>query len=223
MRTPRSAAAALAVLFVCAAGVGTPSAQTAAPDTRPACVRALVAALDTIDSARARSGDPFTFAMAEGATTRDGTQIPAGTIGYGIIATASHADRGGRGGYLALETRFVELEDGRHVPIIIDRVNDTKSSAIGASANAPGLLGLIPIVGYAVGGYDSLHHGKDATISRGTRIGVFVGDDAARGTCRPPAADETPGPQPTPTPTPTPVAPASATPYAAPAPSPTPQ
>ena len=47
---------------------------------------------------------------------------------------------------------------------------------------------MIPIVGYAVGGYDSLHHGKDATIPRGTRVGVFIGDDAALGTCRQPAA-----------------------------------
>jgi hypothetical protein len=199
-RIARTAAAALGALAVGVAGAGTPSAQTAAPDTRPPCIRALVAALDTIDSARARSGDQFTFALDGTATTRDGVQIPSGTIGYGIIATAAHAERGGRGGYLALETRFVELEDGRHVPIIIDRVNDTKSSAVGATANAPGLLGLIPIVGYAVGGYDSLHHGKDATIQRGTRIGVFIGDDAARGACRPPAADETPPPPATPAP-----------------------
>jgi hypothetical protein len=203
-RAGRVAAVAFGALLVGVAGAGTPSAQTAAPDTRPPCIRALVAALETIDSARAHSGDPFTFALDRTVTTRDGIEIPSGTLGYGIIATAAHAERGGRGGYLALETRFVELEDGRHVPIIIDRVNDTKSSAVGATANAPGLLGLIPIVGYAVGGYDSLHHGKDATISRGTRIGVFIGDDAARGACRVPAADETPAPQPPATPAPSP-------------------
>ena len=68
---------------------------------------------------------------------------------------------------------------------------------------------MIPIVGYAVGGYDAMHHGKDATIARGTRVGVFVGDDAALGTCRQPAAGETPPPPPTPAPSPTPAAAAS--------------
>ena len=155
---------------------------------------------DTVDSARAKSGDVFKFQLAEAATAPDGTALPPGTPGYGVVANASHAERGGRAGYLALETRFFVLGDGRHVPAIIDRFTDVASSAVGATANAPGLLGLIPIVGYAVGGYDSLHHGKDATIPRGTRVGVFLGDDAALGTCRQPAAGETAPPVPSPTP-----------------------
>ena len=163
-------------------------------DTRLPCIKTMVAMLDTIDSARAKPGDGFTFALVDAVTAPGGAQIPSGTVGYGVVANASHADRGGRGGYLALETRFVELADGKHVPILIDRANDNAAAALGASGNAPGVLGLIPIVGYAVGGYDSLHHGKDATIPRGTRVGVFVGDDAARGACRPPAAGETPAP-----------------------------
>jgi hypothetical protein len=114
------------------------------------------------------------------------------------------------------------------VQAIIDRVNDQASSALGASGNAPGILGLIPIVGYAVGGYDSLHHGKDATIPRGTRVGVFVGDDAGLYNCRPPKAGETvpraatPSPAGTsssaPAPNPVPTAPASSAPGAPPTP-----
>jgi hypothetical protein len=203
----RSTTIGLSALALAFASTGSLGAQTApaapaAPDTRPPCIKALVAAQDTIDSARARSGDSFTFVLTENATARDGTQIAAGTVGYGVVANASHAERGGRGGYLALEARFFELDDGKHVPVIIDRVNDQASSVLGASANAPGLLGLIPIVGYAVGGYDAMHHGKDATIPKGTRIGVYIGDDAAKGTCRPPAAGESPAPVASPTPSP---------------------
>jgi hypothetical protein len=203
------AAAGISVLAVC--GVAPSGAQTTA-DTRPPCRHALVAMEETIDSSQAKSGDVFHFQLVDAATASDGTALPPGTRGYGVVANSAHAERGGRGGYLALEARFFMLGDGRHVPAIIDRFTDVAASAAGSSANAPGLLGLIPIVGYAVGGYDSLHHGKDATIPRGTRVGIFIGDDAALGTCRQPGAGETPPPAPSPTPA------ASAS----PAPSPTP-
>ena len=189
----------LSVLAVC--GIAPSGAQTQA-DARPPCRHALVAMEDNVDSAHAKSGDIFRFALVDPATAPDGTALPPGTPGYGVVANSSHAERGGRAGYLALEARFFVLPDGRHVSAIIDRFTDVGSSAVGATANAPGLLGLIPIVGYAVGGYDSLHHGKDATIPRGTRVGVFVGDDAALGACRQPAAGETAPPVPTPSPTP---------------------
>jgi hypothetical protein len=192
-----AAIAGMSVLAVCA--VAPTGAQTP-PDTRPPCRHALVAMDDSVDSAHAKSGDVFRFQLVEAATAPDGTALPVGTPGYGVVANSAHAERGGRAGYLALEARFFVVGDGRHVPAIIDRFTDVASSAVGATANAPGLLGLIPIVGYAVGGYDSLHHGKDATIPRGTRVGVFVGDDAALGTCRQPAAGETAPPVPSPAP-----------------------
>jgi hypothetical protein len=208
-----TACAGLSVLAVC--GVAPSGAQTQA-DARPPCRHALVAMEETVDSAHAKSGDVFRFQLVDAVTAPDGTALPPGTTGYGVVANSAHAERGGRAGYLALETRFFVLGDGRHVPAIIDRFTDVASSAVGATANAPGLLGLIPIVGYAVGGYDSLHHGKDATIPRGTRVGVFVGDDAALGACRQPAAGETALPVASP-------APAATVPAAAPARSPSPR
>lgn len=185
-------AAMTAALFV--ATVSAPIGAQPNGDARPICPRGLVAVDDTIDSSRARSGDAFKFVVVETATAPDGTQVPSGTVGYGVVANASHAEKGGRGGYLALETRFVVLTSGKHEQVIIDRFNDEQSTAVGSSANAPGVLGLIPIVGYAVGGYDSLHHGKDATIPRGTRIGIFLGDEAALGECRGLRSGETPPP-----------------------------
>lgn len=197
------AAAGISVLGVCGL---MPSGAQAQTDTRPPCRHALVAIEDTVDSAKAKSGDVFRFRLAEVTSAPDGSIIPVGTLGYGVVANASHAERGGRGGYLALEARFLVLGDGRHMPAIIDRFTDAASSAVGATANAPGLLGMIPIVGYAVGGYDSLHHGKDATIPAGTRVGVFIGDDAALGACRQPAASEATPPSPAPSPAPSPLA-----------------
>jgi hypothetical protein len=213
-RATRFAAAGLGVAML--AAVAAPGAAQAPADVRKPCVHALVAMEDSVDSSRARSGDVFRFRLVDAATAPGGTAVPAGSLGYGVVANASHADRGGRAGYLALETRFFVLDNGAHVPAIIDRANDVASTALGATANAPGLLGLIPIVGYAVGGYDSLHHGKDATIQRGTRVGVFIGDDAALGVCRPLAAGESPPPAPAQSP-----APATASPATAPTASPT--
>src|ERR1700681_4302767 len=195
-----TACAGLSVLAVC--GVAPSGAQTQA-DARPPCRHALVAMEETVDSAHAKSGDVFRFQLVDAVTAPDGTALPPGTTGYGVVANSAHAERGGRAGYLALETRFFVLGDGRHVPAIIDRFTDVASSAVGATANA-------------VGGYDSLHHGKDATIPRGTRVGVFVGDDAALGACRQPAAGETALPVASP-------APAATVPAAAPAHSPSPR
>ncbi len=219
----------LAVVASLPLGAQTPAPAPPQGDARPPCRYALVAVQDNVDSARAKAGDVWTFVLVDSVTTSDGTTVPRGTLGYGIVANAAHAGSGGRGGYLALETRFFVLDDGRHVQAIIDRASDQASSALGASANAPGVLGWIPIVGYAVGGYDAMHHGKDATIPRGTRVGVFIGDDAALGTCRPPKPGETPPPPVTPTPaTPAPAAattapvPATATNVPAPGAPPTP-
>jgi hypothetical protein len=237
MRSSRRVAAVSTVsaLVALAAFASAPTvAQTPAqPDTRPPCRRVLVAMDDTVDSSRSKSGDVFRFRLVDPAVAPDGTALPAGSLGYGVVANAAHADRGGRPGYLAIETRFFVLGDGRHVQAIIDRATDEASTAVGATANAPAVLGLIPIVGYAVGGYDAMHHGRDATIPRGTRVGVFIGDDAALGTCRPLNAGESPPPMPTPaaaaTPAPAasampaaPVVPGSATPPPPPVPAATP-
>lgn len=207
-RSLRRAGAALALVAAAAAASAPGLAQTP-PDTRPPCERVLVAMDDSVDSAHAKSGDSFKFRLVDDVVTPEGTRLPSGTLGYGVVAISAHADKGGRGGYLAIETRFFLTPDGKHVPAIIDRANDNAASAVGASANAPGVLGLIPIVGYAVGGYDAMHHGRDATIPRGTRVGVLIGDDAALGACRPLAAGESPPPMPTVAPTATPVPAAS--------------
>ena len=208
----------LAVASVLVAAFAAPAGAQTPPDPRPPCVRSLVALEDTIDSARAKNGEVFKFRLADATTAPDGTALPAGTLGYGVVANVQHAERGGRPGYLALETRFFVLAEGKHVSAIVDRATDEASTAIGSTANAPYVLGLIPIVGYAVGGYDAMHHGKDATIQRGTRVGIFIGDDAALGLCRPLAPNEVAPPRPVAAPA---TAPAPAAPAAAPTGSPT--
>jgi hypothetical protein len=126
----------------------------------------------------------------------DGTPVPAGSIGYGLVAISQHAERGGRGGYLVIEARFVGLRSGAHIPASIDWAEATRATATGASMNIPGIVGAIPFMGYLLGPYAFIHHGKDVIIPRGAQLPVVLGDELAAGTCKltPPA----PLPSPTP-------------------------
>ncbi len=165
-----------------AAGVATAS--------KPTCKRAVVALEADVDSAHVVAGDPFAFRIESDAVAPDGTPIPAGTMGHGTVQVAQHAQRGGRGGYLVLDTRFLALANGAHVPVTIDPVLGTNAVATGGSGNIPGVVNAVPFVGYVTGPYGFIHHGHDVTIQRGTRLAVILGDDAAMGACRIPAANE---------------------------------
>ena len=138
-RAQRSAGVFVAASLL--AALAGPARAQAPPDTRPACVRTLVALEDTIDSAKAKGGEVFKFRLVEPARASDGTVVPAGTLGYGIVSNVQHAERGGRPGYLALEARFFVLGDGKHVATIIDWATDQGSTAVGSTANAPYVLG----------------------------------------------------------------------------------
>jgi hypothetical protein len=153
-------------------------------DERPTCVRALVAMTAAVDTAGARAGDSFGFRTIEPVTASDGTVIPAETKGFGVVAISQHAARGGRGGYVVLETRYVALANGAHMPVIVDWATAARATATGASQNIPGIVGAVPLVGYVLGPYAYLHHGKDVIIPRDARIPVIIGDDVASGGCR---------------------------------------
>ncbi len=189
---------------------------TKAPAGAPPCVRATVEMTSDVDTARALALDPFEFRLAEAAVAPDGTAVPAGTPGFGVVAISNHAQRGGRGGYVVLETRYLRLADGKTVAVTIDWTSAERATATGSSQNIPGFVGAVPFVGYVLGPYGFLHHGKDITIAHGTRIPVVVGDDIAAGACRvPPPSPSSPV---LPAPSASPVS--SASPAVSPAPSP---
>ncbi len=208
----------LALALPAAASAGTahpppPRAAGVSSAVKPVCKRAVIALDMDVDSARVHPGDPFTFRIESDTTAPDGSPIPAGTMGHGTVQVAQHAQRGGRGGYLVLDARFLALANGTHVPVTIDPVLGTNAIATGGSGNIPGVVNALPFVGYVTGPYGFIHHGHDVTIQRGTRLAVVIGDDAALGTCRIPAANE-------PVPPPASEAPAAQPPPQAPAPQP---
>src|ERR1700722_13611564 len=112
-------------------------------DDRPACVRTFIVMADDVDSAHARAGDSFRIRTVEPAHAPSGAVIPAGTTGFGVVAISQHAERGGRGGYVVIETRFLALP-GEHVPVTIDWTTEARATATGASRNIPGFVGAIP-------------------------------------------------------------------------------
>ena len=183
-----------------AAVVALVSLPGAAPPSAPSCLRAAVELTADLDTARARAGDPFAVRTAADAVAPDGTILPAQTPGYGIVAIAQHAERGGRGGYLVLEVRYLVTPAGAHVPATIDWAGAARATATGASQNIPGIVGAVPLVGYVLGPYAFLHHGRDVTLPRGTRLTVILGDDEAAGACRVvPAPSASPQPSASPT------------------------
>jgi hypothetical protein len=190
MRSPQrigaSAIAALTLAFASPA-----RGQVRPGPTAPPCVRATIALVDPIDSANANPGDSFRFRIVDASAAPDGVAIPQGALGYGIVAAASHAKRGGIGGFVAIEPRFIALDNGTHVPVIADRLYDTSSARTGSSRNLPGVFGAVPFAGYLLGPYGFLHHGSDVTIPAGTRLPVLVGDQLALAACRVPHPGET--------------------------------
>jgi hypothetical protein len=193
------------LMLATALGIGEPA--------KPPCVRVAVALEDDIDSGKARANDPFRFVTVDAVQLTDGTPVPAGTIGFGLIAIAKHAERAGQGGYVVLEARFLTLPSGQHVPVSIDWSSAKRATATGASLNIPGIVGAIPFAGYILGPYGFLHHGKDVVIPRGAQIPLLLGDDVAAGACRV-VPLPTPSPSTAPSASPSPEASAASTPRA---------
>lgn len=148
--------------------------------TMPPCDVAPVELLTQVDSAYSPVGEPFTFRVT--ASVPASSSVPAiasGTLGYGVVALSKHAARKGSPGMILIEARFVRQPDGTVVPATIER----ETLTLGATRDAPSVLGLIPHAGIALGAYDFLHHGKDATIPKGTSFMVVLGDELALGAC----------------------------------------
>ena len=155
----------------------------------PRCIVADAVIETNLDSRHVLSGDSFTFkTVARVSGTGTLPTIPAGTKGFGIVAFSRHAGANGVAGRIILEPRFLRLDDGIHVPASADPNLDDQF-AEGASRNAPD-LGIVPVLGIAVGAYNALHRGREINIAPGTPLRIVLGDDLALRRCSdPPASD----------------------------------
>jgi hypothetical protein len=154
---------------------------SAPPPTQ--CIEANAQLDVTLNTAINSAGDAFTFTMVAD-TPKAGAipAIPAGTRGYGVVAYAAHAGGGGAAGTIVIEPRYIALKDGRQVQVIADPLGRDRILN-GKSKNAPSLVEQLPVIGWAAGGYNAMHHGKDVVLAKGTVFTVLIGDALATAAC----------------------------------------
>ncbi len=120
--------------------------------------------VDKVFSGSAHSGAPFRFKVAQSTQLDDGTAVPAGTPGYGIIRAASSAGRHNHDGMLSLEPRYIVLEKAngaeRVVPVTMNPllpVTWTPSEPLlnKAASHVP-----LPIPGLVMSGVNMVRWGR---------------------------------------------------------------
>lgn len=149
------------------------------------CSVVAVQMVDSVNSSDAHPGDFYRFETINAVTAGKTIVIPARTIGYGIVAVASPAGRGGRAGTLVLEPRYLVLPSGAHLGVVLDH-NASDLERSGNSGNMPGYLGAIPVpgVGAAIGIFNYFHHGRDIEVKRGTIFSVFPSESPSTEKCQ---------------------------------------
>lgn len=149
------------------------------------CTVVAVQMLDNVDSGSAQPGDFFRFETINAVTVGNKIVIPARTMGYGIVAVASAAGRGGRPGTLVLEPRYLDLPDHTRLGVVLDH-NASDLEKAGKSGNMPGYLGAIPVpgLGAAIGIFNYFHRGKDILVKRGEIFSIFPAEGPQTERCQ---------------------------------------
>jgi hypothetical protein len=139
--------------------------------------------VDKVFSGSARAGQPFKFRVSQDAALDDGTPVPAGTIGYGIISEASAASRGNKDGLIALEPRYlvVPKEKGGFMRV---QVTMNPTLPVVWTPNVPLLRAAandLPIPGIIMTGVNSVRWGRNITLGPGFVFSVIAVDNLERG------------------------------------------
>ena len=142
--------------------------------------------VSTVFSGSAHSGEPFRFKVAEATQLDDGTKVPAGTLGYGIIRAASSAGRHNHDGMLALEPRYIVLEKTKGTPERVVPVTMNPQLPVTWTPSEPLLnkaAGHIPmpIPGLVMSGVNMVRWGRNITLGPGFTFTVLPVDNLARG------------------------------------------
>jgi hypothetical protein len=137
-----------------------------------------------VSSRSARAGTAFRFRVTEPAASDDGTQIPAGTVGYGIVRAASAAGRHNHDGSLTLEPRYliVPKPKGGFARLSITMnptlpVTWTPSEPLlnKAASRVP-----LPVPGLIMSGVNMVRWGRNITLGPGFTFTVLPVDDLAK-------------------------------------------
>jgi hypothetical protein len=140
--------------------------------------------VDKVFSGDAHSGAPFRFKVVESTQLDDGTPVPAGTMGYGIIRAASSAGRHNHDGMLSLEPRYIVLQKHgapERVPVTMNPtlpVTWTPSEPLlnKAAGHIP-----LPVPGLVMSGVNMVRWGRNITLGPGFTFTVLPVENLARG------------------------------------------
>jgi hypothetical protein len=135
--------------------------------------------LTTVSSAGGYSGQVFQFKTTAAASS-NGIDVPAGTLGYGVVLSAVPASNRARNGIVVLEPRFL-LVDGQQVQVTGDPQDGSilshGASLLGTSAGA------IPVPGLGLA-IDEAIKGTNITVGPGYNFHVVpIGNLQERGPC----------------------------------------
>ncbi len=140
--------------------------------------------VSSVSSGSSKAGEQFRFRIGEDIQLDDGTAVPAGTLGYGIVRAASSAGRHNRDGMVALEPRYLVLPNGSGVK----RIEVTMNPMLPAtwSPSEPLLNKAVshvplPVPGLVMTGVNTLRWGRNITLGPGFRFTVIPVGNLARG------------------------------------------
>jgi hypothetical protein len=144
-----------------------------------------VGMLDKIYSGTTKSGNVFRFRVEQSETLDDGTMIPEGTLGYGVVRYADAAGPHAHDGVLALEPRYLIVPKPQGG---IKRVEVTMNPTLPVTYTPAGMLSQgmsaaqsVPVAGLAVTAVNVVRWGRNLTLGPGFAFSVLPVDNLARG------------------------------------------
>jgi hypothetical protein len=164
------------------------AAATLAPVAAPAvkvCAWSLPSEMvDKIYSGTARAGQPFKFKIVEDGALDDGTKVPAGTLGFGVIRAASAAGRHNHDGMLSLEPRYLVVpkpKGDERIPVTMNPMLPVTWTPAEPLLNKAASHVPLPVPGLIMTGVNAVRWGRNITLGPGFRFTVLPVDNLARG------------------------------------------
>jgi hypothetical protein len=127
----------------------------------------------------------FRFRVEDAETLDDGTMIPVGTLGYGVVRYADAAGPHAHDGILALEPRYLIVPKPSGG---VKRVEVTMNPTLPVTYTPAGMLSqgmsaaqAVPVAGLAVTAVNVVRWGRNLTLGPGFAFSVLPVDNLARG------------------------------------------
>jgi hypothetical protein len=152
------------------------------------CAFSMPAAMvSNVYSGTAKAGQQFRFKVTAQAVLDDGTAVPAGTGGYGIVRSASSAGRHNHDGSLVLEPRYLVVPNPKGAKLVEVTMNPTLPAMWSPSEpllNKAASHVPLPVPGLVMSGVNTLRWGRNITLGPGFTFTVIpVGNLALGAVC----------------------------------------